>query len=135
MTADKKYKVAVYGSLRKGLGNHVLLKKAKYLGRFETPAKYTMYSVNLMFPGLKKKGNTCITMEAYEVTKEELVRINLLEGFEPNRTTGSNHYNRFSLNTPFGEAYCFEYASSTDNLYTVDSGDWVSFRNNHQFLK
>ena len=72
--------VFVYGSLKKGFGNHHLLEDAEYVGKAETvSSNYTMYNLGA-FPGVKEGGTTCITGEVYKVTDDELVRLHRLEG-------------------------------------------------------
>ena len=72
--------VFVYGSLKKGFGNHHLLEDAEYVGKAETVSNdYTMYNLGA-FPGVKEGGTTCITGEVYRVTDAELVRLHRLEG-------------------------------------------------------
>ena len=39
------YRVAVYGTLKKGGHNHRLLNESKYLGKDTTEAKYNFYSL------------------------------------------------------------------------------------------
>lgn len=133
MAEDKKFKVAVYGSLRKGLVNHRVVAEATYLGTFETAPKYTLYSVGDAFPGLKQYGNTSVKMEVYEVNKQQLGRLDILEGYAEGRQ--GNHYERFELNTPYGKAYCYEYNNFPSGLAVVDSGDWTAFKISKQKLK
>jgi len=119
------HKVAVYGSLRKGMYNHALLKKANYLGRYDTKPVYSMYAVS-SYPGVKPKGNTSIVMEVYEVDDELLEEVNLLEGYDP-KSKINDFYNRVTVNTPFGLAYTFLYQPGVDKGSLVDHGDWVEF--------
>lgn len=74
----KKHIVAVYGSLKKGFGNHRLLSDAKYLGTGESGAKYEMLSFG-SFPGLLD-GLNIIDVELYEVDDIVLSRLDALEG-------------------------------------------------------
>ena len=125
---DETKLVAVYGSLRKGFGNHYLLKDSKYLGEYDTEPIYDMYSIS-SFPGLVTGGNTSIKMEVYEVDRPTLVRLNQLEGYICDDHV-NNHYNRISINTPYGEAYTYTYNYSIDTKVKVESGDWKTFREN-----
>ena len=120
-----KILVAVYGSLRKGLGNHRLLENAKYLGDFETEPIFSLYSLG-SFPGLKKEGTTSVTMEVYEVTPIEANRIDQLEGYVPGRE--STFYDKIPIETPYGEASVYIYVDRIPDARLVPSGDWKQYR-------
>lgn len=124
----RKHLVAVYGSLRQGLGNHRLLENAEFLGTFETPPYYTMYSVANSFPALIKKGSTSIIMEAYLVSDSELYQLHSLEGYIKGRDESLNHYNKRDIATPFGPGMWYEYARNPSNLRIVKGGDWTKFK-------
>lgn len=120
---------AVYGSLRKGLGNHSVLGNAPLVGTIKTKPEYTMYSLG-GFPGVVKGGNTSITLEIYEV-KNETIEENLdwLEGYnEPNDPY--NFYNKEKIDTELGEAYIYFINDDVKDRQIVDSGDWYEFKTN-----
>ncbi len=118
-------KVAVYGSLRKGLGNHnYFLKNAKYLGEFKTEPIYSLYSLG-GYPGLKENGSTSVTMEVYEVNEQEAEAIDRLEGYSSNRQ--STFYDKEIINTPYGEAGVYIYVNSIPENRLVKSGDWKEY--------
>lgn len=123
---DKMYKVAVYGSLRKGMHNEDFLKNAKFLGVFESSPSYNLYSLGA-YPGLTKGGTTPVTMEVYEVTQAELMSINRLEGYDPN-SENNTFYDRINIRTPFGTAFTYIYEGDVSNNTPLDVGDWVSYR-------
>jgi gamma-glutamylcyclotransferase (GGCT)/AIG2-like uncharacterized protein YtfP len=121
-------RIAVYGSLRKGMHNHTLIEDAKYLGRYETKPIYNMYAVST-YPGLKLQGNTSIVMEVYEVDNELLSLVDRLEGYSPH-ATNNDFYNRVTINTPFGLAYTYLYVPDIpEHAQPVYEGDWVNFKN------
>lgn len=125
MSKNKK-RVAVYGSLRKGLGNYARhLSSATHLGDFQTTPVFDMYSLG-GYPGLKLKGSTPIYMEVYEVDDKELDGINMLEGYDPN-SDHNDFYNRVVISTPYGEAYTYIYQGDIKNNIKVESGDWKDF--------
>jgi gamma-glutamylaminecyclotransferase len=70
--------VAVYGSLRRGFGNHRLLEGSTYLGEAMSPAEYTMLHLG-GFPGIVRGGETAIKVELYEVDDDTLYRLDRLE--------------------------------------------------------
>jgi len=119
------HRVAVYGSLRKGMGNHRILNGAKYLGRFDTKPVFNLYSLG-SYPGIKPKGRSSIVMEVYEVDDEGLKKVDRLEGYN-SESNVNDFYNRVSINTPFGLAYTYLYVPSIENEEIVDSGDWVQY--------
>ena len=118
-----KQLVAVYGSLRHGLGNHRLLQGAEFKGLDTTQPEWTMYSLG-GFPGLMQEGETPITIEVYEVDVDTFARLDGLEGYP-------RFYNRVEIDTIYGKAWIY---FLQDNSYRdhsiVQSGDWKSFLNN-----
>lgn len=123
-------KVAVYGSLRKGMSNHGILEGATFLGTTKTVNNYTMYSLG-GFPkvALDIGGPTQIVVEIYEVDDQGLRRLHRLEGFrgfdDPN-----NFYDLSAVDTvDFGEVLIY-HINGEDTYQVVEDGDWVNFRNN-----
>jgi len=109
-------KVFVYGTLKKGRGNHHLLSQSKFLGTAETLPQYTMVSLGA-FPGVIENGITQIQGEIYEVNAEQLVRLDRLEGHP-------NFYRRDEIETSEGKAWIYllppEYLQHT----RIASGEW-----------
>ena len=71
-------KIAVYGSLRKDLGNNPILFGSNFLGEFQTEPIFSLYDLG-WYPGLKPNGNTSIKMEVYEVSEIISKRVDQLE--------------------------------------------------------
>lgn len=120
---------AVYGSLRKGLGNHTTLGNAPMVGVTKTNPEFTM--VNLGgFPGVVKGGVTSITLEVYKVTNSTIEQnLDWLEGYEgPNNE--NNFYNKELIDTEFGKAYIYYLNSDIEGDPIVESGDWYEFKMN-----
>jgi gamma-glutamylcyclotransferase (GGCT)/AIG2-like uncharacterized protein YtfP len=125
-TKDKKYLVAVYGSLMQGLHNHAHLTRSNLKGTFVTPPDYTMVDLG-SFPGLYKKGGVSINMEVYEVDAHTLANIDSLECYDENNEELSM-YLRTTIETPFGEAFGYIYnAPLSSNMTIVESGDWKEY--------
>lgn len=123
----KKYLVSVYGSLRRGMGNHhYYLSNSEYKGTFTTEPEYTLHSLG-SFPGLKTDGNTSIVMEVYEVDEQTLKRLNQLEGYYPEETP--TFYDRIEIDTPWGTAFTYIYVNKLSKDSIVESGDWVKYKN------
>lgn len=75
-----KHHVIVYGTLKRGRGNHHRLEKAKFLGEVVTEPKFTMYDLGY-FPGVRKEGSTAIHGELYEINDLEFKSLDSLEGY------------------------------------------------------
>lgn len=122
----KKVKVAVYGSLRKGLHNHRLLQGEKFVGQFETDPLYSLIDLG-SFPGLLKDGNTAVLMEVFEVNADKLKKLDSLEGYHGKGE--NNFYNREKIESPFGELYTYFYNRSSDLIKSkaIENGDWSDY--------
>ena len=113
-------RVAVYGSLRQGMGNHRLLESSKFLGKDKLDG-FIMYSLG-GFPCIRTvfpEGNT-ITVEVYEVDDETFRRLDILEGYP-------SFYDRKKVDTQYGEAWIYTIEREKSRP-VVESGDWVLFR-------
>lgn len=109
--------VAVYGTLRKGFHNHVLLEGSKFLGETKTEPKFNMYG-NLI-PWITNNGDTSIAIEVYEVEEETFQRLDWLEGYP-------SYYDRQVIDTEFGEAWIYFRYGAAENK--ISSGDWKKFQ-------
>src|SRR5690554_5011492 len=120
--------VAVYGSLRSDLGNHRIIKngsKTELLGTFTTEPIYTLYSLG-GFPGLKKDGETAVTVEVYEVDNETAYLIDCLEGYHPDKP--ATFYDKEYIQTPWGNAGIYIYVNDLEGKApVVESGDWKKY--------
>lgn len=119
-------KVAVYGTLRKGNGNNIILTESNFLGSTKTLPKFEMFSLGGC-PGIRE-GDTSLKVEVYEVNQCTLERLDRLEGY---RGVGQpNFYEREEVETEFGEALI--YTLRDDRFMDqaiISSGDWED-RNN-----
>jgi gamma-glutamylcyclotransferase (GGCT)/AIG2-like uncharacterized protein YtfP len=110
--------VAVYGSLRKTLGNHYLLSEAQYLGTTTTTG-FTMFSLG-GFPYILPSNNeTPIVIEVYKVTSEEFDRLDRLEGYP-------RFYDRKVISTEFGDAWIY-FIDEHKDVPEVPHGDWLQY--------
>jgi len=109
---------AVYGTLKKGHGNHRIINHCKMLVTTKTPAIYSLYHLG-GFPGIKNGGNTEVEIEVYEAPDEMTERrVDMLEGY---REGGNNNlYNKELFNTEFGDAwiYVYNYEINPENIIT-----------------
>ncbi len=98
----------VYGTLKKGYGNHNFhLGGSKFLGEFTTEPKYTLFDGG--FPVVERGGETAIQGELYLCENERQISSTFqLEGC-PSQTQGdkNNWYDFDKIQTPHGEAIIF----------------------------
>ncbi len=121
--ANKKIKVACYGSLKRNFSNHCLLQQdgVTFLGEDKTAPEFTMYSLG-GFPAVKREGNTPIAIEVFEVTEEVKQDLDGLEGY---RGEGQNNlYNVDTIQTKFGEATIYVFNREAMRYPKVESGVW-----------
>lgn len=120
----RNIRVAVYGTLRRGFGNHRLLTHAEFLGEFVTEPIYSLYNLG-GYPGLKQDGETAVTMEVYAVNEVEARQVDNLEGYSADRD--SWFYDKINIETPFGEAGVYIYIPAVRPESLIESGDYTSF--------
>lgn len=98
----------VYGTLKKGYGNHNYhLSGSQFLGEFTTEPKYTLFDGG--FPVVEREGETAIQGELYLCENESQINSTFqLEGC-PSQIQGhkSNWYDFDKIQTPHGEAVMF----------------------------
>lgn len=124
MVNTNKNLIAVYGSLRKDLGNHRLIKDSTYKGEFKTNPVYSLYSLG-GFPGLKEGGETSVVVEVYEVDATTASNVDALEGYYPGRE--ATFYDKVNIDTPWGTAGIYIYVPNVSERHKVESGDWKEF--------
>lgn len=110
--------VAVYGSLREGFGNHVILGDSEMKSREVLDGMFTMLDLGA-YPAVVLEGDTPITIEVYEVNELTFERLDMLEGYP-------SFYNRRLFETTQGMAWMYYLECKDDwtNTY-VPSGDWA----------
>ncbi|MGX5175292.1 gamma-glutamylcyclotransferase family protein [Aliikangiella sp. IMCC44653] len=115
--------VAVYGSLKRNLPNHGLLRSAEFIDTFKTLPQFTLLDLT-HFPGAIENGSTAITIEIYEISPEILAQLDALEGHP-------TFYKRRKVGIPnFGQAWFYvlsdEFLSENpaEEFKVVESGEW-----------
>lgn len=89
--------VFVYGSLKMGNHNSVLLSEAQYVGDFQTSPEYFLLDYG-NFPAVVPGGTTSIKGEVYLVDDHILSELDILEGYP-------DFYDRNIINvSPIGES-------------------------------
>jgi gamma-glutamylcyclotransferase (GGCT)/AIG2-like uncharacterized protein YtfP len=122
------YRVFVYGSLLKGMGNHPLLKDSKCIGTTISPEGFDMIDLGY-FPGVLQNDESIgkVIGEVYEVDDDTLRRLDCLEGFDSNNPH-NGMYNRITIETELGNAYIYTYNNRHGRISDfVPNGDWRSY--------
>lgn len=115
--------VAVYGSLRYGMGNHRVVEGAERGADGIISGKFHMVSLG-MFPGLlKSESPTDIVVEVYKIDTESRAQsLDWLEGYP-------SFYDREQVQLVDGRTCWVYFLHSTSPANAlVPSGDWVSYR-------
>jgi len=97
-TLEKKHKVFVYGTLKRGYGNSKLLEGATFLGKARTQERWAMIGKGAAFPYLLEENEKGfhILGEVYVVSDEELNRLDNLEGYP-------YHYTKQSITVNYSD--------------------------------
>jgi len=114
------YTVAVYGSLKRGRGNHsVMPRDAKFLGEGRTFPEFTMIDMGA-YPGVIKRGDTEVLVELWEM--EDISTLDLLE------SNGSFYTRQIQpIQTAVGEMDAWIYllpSTYLDVNVVVQTGEW-----------
>ena len=116
-------KVAVYGSLRKGLSNHRLLVGSLHKETITVSIPFLMRSLG-GFPALFPcKDNNPITFEVYEVSDATMESLDRLEGYP-------SFYNRMKLNDDDEDSPWFYFIRDEEGYLdspAVPKGDWFEY--------
>lgn len=116
------YNVFVYGSLKKGFGNHYFLNEAKFL-KEDSVNGFVMVSLG-GFPGAIR-GEGTIHGELYEVNEQQMRGLNSLEGYSEIRPKKDNFYDREFVKTNSGEeAYIYTLEAEYLKNPLVEDGIW-----------
>jgi len=115
----------VYGTLKRGFGNHAVLRGAEYVGRADLWG-YEMYSLG-GFPGIVPcTGFSCVQGEVYEVS--DFLSLDRLEGYNPDTDNGM--YLRREVEIGWkddeGEAPAYAYIWNREVIgrRLIASGEW-----------
>ena len=112
-------RVFVYGSLRRGQGNHAVLAGATFLGTARIAPEFTLYDLG-PFPALVLDGRRAVVGEIYEVDEMLLQQLDRFEGCP-------RLYQRQLIRLSDG-ALAHAYVQRIDQVRgraEVPSGDWV----------
>lgn len=115
----------VYGTLKRGFGNHSLLKDSEFQG--SAVVQGTLYVHGL--PYYRREGSGSVYGELYRVDDDTLARLDRLEGYREHNPETS-FYNRVKVvvtdaDEVSGEycvAYAYEYNGSIDPKFIKENG-------------
>ena len=119
-------KVAVYGSLRKGFGNHVLLEHVESHKKGKTvDVPFTMYHLG-GFPAIVQDADGgAVVVEVYDVDDATFARLDRLEGYP-------SFYDRMEVDVDLEDGSTdtawiyFHTDTPTYHSGTVHNNDWLN---------
>jgi gamma-glutamylcyclotransferase (GGCT)/AIG2-like uncharacterized protein YtfP len=116
--------LAVYGTLKRGYGNNVLIRDWEFVGETRISG-FKMYSMG--FPMIFH-GEGEITIEVFRIPEnrpEALRRVDALEGYVEGRDDNT-FYIRETVDTEFGPAFIYVGANEnrTTHLPLIEDGIW-----------
>ena len=114
-------KVFVYGTLKKGFGNHDLLKSSKFLG--EAYIRAQLYSLGGL-PVAIEKSSSFVFGEVYEVTDDILDLLDRLEG-HPNFYTRKEIDACTLFESMKVQCYLFPKNCEKSDLKIINSFKWT----------
>lgn len=123
--SDDTIRVAVYGTLKRGLANHQLLQDAHFLGS-DCLHAITLYDLG-PYPGAKVELSEGIDIEVYAVDALQLGALDALEEYN-SHAPEQGMYNRLQFHTRFGCAWVYIYNLSVDGMAVQRRGGWTPDR-------
>ena len=121
--------MAVYGTLRKGYGNHVVMGNSTFINKGKTKNKYSMYARGIPYVSHNPQLDN-IVVEVYQVNDQNrLNSIDRLEG-HPNFYTREKTTIILDNNEEI-DAWLYFHDISEDrqnNLELVNNGDYKNYR-------
>lgn len=114
----------VYGTLKKGYGNHGRLRNAEFLGTHVTEPVYTLFDGG--FPIVERGGKTSVVGEVYKATDAKTIAgVFELEGCKREQDAPGTWYTYDKIATPYGEAHIFVMNEGKGGRNTIiNTGVW-----------
>ena len=126
---EKLIQVAVYDALRMdGSENLIYLDEAEYQGIYYTEPIYDLYSTSKNYAGLVKNGNTSVLLEIYTIDENILLHLDYFHGLAT--TSYMSPYTKETIKTSYGECTIYMYDRPTIGKPKIDSGDYISWKEN-----
>lgn len=117
-------KLAVYGTLKRGMSNHRLLEGARYVGT-DLLTSISLYDLG-DYPAAQLESSQGICVEVYEVSAMQIDELDRLEECDM-RNPEAGLYRRCVCQTRHGESWIYIYNRSVDGMPRLDSGSWIEF--------
>jgi len=116
-------RMAVYGTLKKGFGNHHFMRNSTFVGTTRIEG-FDMYSVTGYFPGIIR-GSGSIEAEVYDVPAEDVPNIDSLEAYRA-YSPETSMYLRETVASEFGNVaiYVWNRPDNFEGKAPIDSGVW-----------
>lgn len=114
-------RVAVYGTLKRGLCNHHVMGEARFLGE-DTLSQITLYDLG-PYPGAVLADSRGIDVEVFSLDAAQLALLDRLEEYNED-DPGRGLYTRLQLATRFGPAWVYLYQGSLEGYERLDAGAW-----------
>jgi gamma-glutamylcyclotransferase (GGCT)/AIG2-like uncharacterized protein YtfP len=114
-------RVAVYGTLKKGLSNHHYMSKARFLSEDQLH-NLVLYDLG-PYPGARLEASGGVVVEIYEVDSKTFAQLDVLEGIDERNST-QGLYHRRQLATSQGLAWVYLYNHSTAGCPAIREGGW-----------
>jgi len=130
---NKNIKIAVYGTLREGYGNHGVLGNSKLIDSGWTKDKYKLTASGIPFVNSKEPISK-IKVEVYDVTPEQLPIVDGLEGYRPGDTSKTGYYREpVPVELDGGEEIeaSLYFHDGASNATLIESGDYTDYRNKY----
>jgi len=133
----KKYKVFVYGSLLKGLGNHRVIDQpgVKFLCKDSIRAKLFTSHWSWPFIVFSQSNKDRVYGETYEVPRNVFQRLDQLEGYSPNDSS-SLFFRKYAFTKEKHRVHIYEGGTHLRNArqrFWLTKGDWFkSFNTYHK---
>ncbi len=127
---SNKFKVFVYGTLRRGGLLHPALDGATFLNEAKTQPEFTLINLG-DFPAMLAGGDTSIVGELYLINQETLNLLDKIEGHPINYKRQLIEFEDKS----FAMAYIFNIVLPKNYFpKIIKSGDWMAFLNESSML-
>lgn len=114
-------RVAVYGTLKRGMANHQLLDGARFVGD-DCLANIVLYELD-DFPAALLEPSDGIQVEVYEVSQKVLSLLDKLEEID-HEMPEKGLYTRAQCETGFGVAWIYLYNGSVQGFSRLTAGSW-----------
>jgi len=114
-------RVAVYGTLKRGLENNHVLKDSLFLGT-DSLDSILLYDLGA-YPGARRGKSDGIEVEIYWIEHNVLLALDQLEDFDP-KLPRSSLYRRETIPTAHGDAWIYLFNGSVAGRRPLTKGSW-----------